>query len=856
MSDAFINCLLGLKPNATADEIKAEMKKSKFGEKRIKGVLDSYNYRVAEAQRIGDPNPGVYAMTRTINEMVNDRNMKILNFEARVQLVNRVKERLNVADKITLIPFRTGIDVGKGAGGRIAAGARSLLERDPRIAGVDVHSAQEVFRSKYIALAGDMFQKFYKNTWGNRTDIPSASMGNIVRELYKPGSTGDVYAKEIAESYLRVQKITIADLKRVGAMVHTLADYHLPQWQSIVRMQKAGMVKWVKDHMSWVDWDKTVRADGSVIPVDQREETLQAIYNTMTTRNVKDLPDTGHFQGKAMGNMLEQERFLHYKDADAWLAMNEAYMDGTVADTLVRHIDRRAQQIGTMSVLGPNPAEGIRTIQAMSQKAAERVQKTGKGIDAHALREYDAGSARVQVMADNILHKHPEDANMLANTVNVTSNLATAALLKSAVFISMASDMLNTMAYRFATNQSVTGFMGQYLAAMFPGGAKKQAHLLAASGFAAHELWGNNYIASRWGMAAQYGRGYASKFSQAAMRLTLLQRHTLAMRGAAQHEIMGALWRERHLKLNDTYQTKALLKMSGLTADEWDHVRHEVPAWEPHAGVQLLRPMDILNMNYASKHTVWQKLQSAVFDQSALMIPNTSAETTAVLKRGLRSDNLPGALLHSAAMYHGYPVTMAMSIGRLIAGGPDMGVNRIKLSAALGVAGIMAGAVGVYMRDLVAGKNPEPVTDPNFWYRSVFASFALPIWGDLVTGGLSDDPTRGIGGVVLGPLGTEMAALTGIALTPAGWLDIGDRNTPVHAMMRKSVDFVGRYIMPATFFSYIPVQRAIFDNLDRLVDPEGTRRSNRASVALQKKRYNRDFWSAPGSGVLVPGMGQ
>ena len=167
-----------------------------------------------------------------------------------------------------------------------------------------------------------------------------AHLPNIVREI-KGEATGDALAKQVADAWLKVSDTTVDMMNAAGGSMNRLANY-LPQAQSAVRMVKDGGENgaiWKKDMLDWLDWERTRWPDGSIIKPEERADLLDKVWLTLTTDGANKIDVTAfRGRGRAVGNMLDDHRFLHF-NGENWLKMHAKYSDGNVMDTLFGHIE-------------------------------------------------------------------------------------------------------------------------------------------------------------------------------------------------------------------------------------------------------------------------------------------------------------------------------------------------------------------------------------------------------------------------------------------------------------------------------------------------------------------------------------
>ena len=206
----------------------------------------------------------------------------------------------------------------------------------------------------------------------------------------------------------------------------------------------------------------------------------------------------------------------------------------------------------------------------------------------------------------------------------------------------------------------------------------------------------------------------------------------------------------------------------------------------------------------------------------------TSTEAMARMKYGTRPDTRGGAMLHSTAMFGGYPVTNLMTVGRMFMS-PETKGSRTKMVAALGLGALFTGTYAMQMTNLFGGKELYDLDDmmtADFVARALSRGGAFSIWGDFVMGAVNLDMERALTSKALGPVLATFADIAGAA---ANWEKMAEHPGPWTADI---LDVVRRNAIPETWWWSKVLQADILDHVDEWLDPHGANRSN----AAQKRR--------------------
>lgn len=825
--------------------IQQNLKDKRYGNKRIAEIVTEFEERADFHRTLGlsETQANLLAMKDTFDNMSKrtaesaKRTAKMIS----VQAENNGIVRQGLGDVSTSSFLMDGKPGSKGTA--LARGAVSRLEDDPRFRGTSYSSVKEVNRGQLYAIFGDVLEKIGKGAFGMQKG--AAHLPNIIREI-KGQKTGDVAAKQFAQAWQKVQDLAVDLFNEAGGSMNKLANY-VPQGMNAVKMVKAGKAKWTEAHMRALDWDMVRWPDGSIIPPDQRLKVLDMVFNTLSTNGANRI-DANAFRGKgrALGNQLEQHRFLHYKDAQSWLDIHEQFGDGNVFDVFTRHIEDMAHRIALVETFGPNPEMTAQNMRAIVRKAAGELSAKDLA-DAEAVMNNKFDPMFETITRANAMDPH----STMGALVTGTSNILTSAMLGSASFLAIPGDFMQSVAVRALNKMDLFGGVGTYLKTLTPGAlggdAKGMRQLATQSGFIMDEVIMSTYSTTRFSGLATMGPTITRHVSEAVMRASLLSGHTRAARWAAQSEFMGLMQRTRGLTF-ENLPFREVLERYGVKPDEWDAFRQNVKEWTPRQDVSFMRPIDILKTELPNKQVLYRKFQSAIFEEARKMVPEATVEGAVALKDTTRPDTLVGALLSSFAMYKNFPVSFAMIYGRLGMTSPSV-KGRLAFFAGLGAAMTVVGALGTQMREISRGREPLPMDNAAFLGKAFLSGGALSIWGDFLFSGINEFG-RGPQDAVAGPLVSFMGDTTQLALgdvfqwadTVGGLQDKEFKSTSAS----KAVEWARRYT-PGTslWWARLALEREVWDRLQEVADPKAySKRQKR--VRNQRTQQGNDYYLAPG----------
>lgn len=817
-----------------ADNLKARG----YGHKRIKEIVDDFKARAkayeaqgkdaAEAAQLAQRDQFDY-MSRERNERLK-RSAKMLAVQA--DNIQRIRQGADASVSRFLLDGKKG---SKGVA--LARAAISKIEHDPRFVGTDYNSTKESIRGQLYALFGDALDKVGKGFLGSQKG--KAHLPNIIREV-KGEATGDLVAKQVADAWLKISDAAVDMMNAAGGTMNRL-DRYLPQGQNAVKMTRAGFEKWSKSMMDALDWNRMRWPDGSIIPPEQRMAVLDNVYKTLTTDGAYKIdPKAFRGQGRAIGNMIDDHRFLHFKDADSWLRVHSEYGEGNPFEVLVNHIEHMSHKIAMVETFGPNPEMTINNMKAVVRNEAAKIGPKELS-DAEAVLKNKLDPMFETVNRTNAMDPH----STMGSLVSGTSNVITSAVLGSASFLAIPGDFIQTAAVRALNNQGLFNGVGTYVKALATD-QKFMKQIATQSGFVMDEVVMSTYAQTRWTGLATVGPQLTRRLSEATMRLSLMSGHTRAARWAVQAEFMGLMHRQRDMAFADL-PWRPVMERYGITADEWDALR-KLPSWEPRRDVHFLRPIDALKSDIPNKDALYRKFQSMIHAESRSMVPEATVEAATMMRGTTRPDTLHGALLYSFSMYKNFPVSFMMIYGRLgMMANTKLG--RLAFYAGLGAGMTMVGALGTQMREIARGRDPLPMDNVNFLAKAFLSGGALSIWGDFLFAGINQfgqGPQDVAAGPLIGFLGDTTQLVLGdvfqFADAMGGLSDKQFESTTA----AKAVEYARRYTPGASiWWARAALERQVFDRLQELADPKAYQKRQR-QMRQRKRDFGNEYWWAPG----------
>ena len=184
-----------------------------------------------------------------------------------------------------------------------------------------------------------------------------ARMDNVVRELAGT-ATGDATAAAMAKAWEQASESLRIRFNAAGGAVPKLKGWMMPQGHSVDALIQMKQTPWVEHMMrdGVLDRDRMVHPlTGERLSDDDLRASLVVAWERIVTDGWSDKDVTAVAGKGAVYTQHMDHRFLHFKDADAWLAYQKRFGEGDVFSAMMGHIGVMSRDIAAMEVFGPNP---------------------------------------------------------------------------------------------------------------------------------------------------------------------------------------------------------------------------------------------------------------------------------------------------------------------------------------------------------------------------------------------------------------------------------------------------------------------------------------------------------------------
>lgn len=231
-----------------------------------------------------------------------------------------------------------------------ASGAKDLVNAKKDIQDeVESMMAEIIWFARKGAVTGDKRRSWNK---GVRTTLE-----NMVREAAGQ-DTGDKTAKTLANAWGQASEYLRKRFNAAGGDIGKLKNWIMPQYHDPDALLKMGQQKWIDYMMA-----KGVLDRDAMVNVKTQKPYTDGELRSVLAYTWKNITSDGEFSreiGKSGGKGAKYKqhadhRFIHFKDADAWLKYQKEVGGGDLYAAMIGHISTMSRDIAAMERFGANP---------------------------------------------------------------------------------------------------------------------------------------------------------------------------------------------------------------------------------------------------------------------------------------------------------------------------------------------------------------------------------------------------------------------------------------------------------------------------------------------------------------------
>jgi hypothetical protein len=816
--------------------------------------FDEYKTRMADAEALAEqrglagPDAYIFATTEAAKNMEARATGKRAQVQQTILAIDRAWEGANKNSK------------GAGYGLTDVFGEHVFGEGS----GSSMVQQQRGNFATMQSIAADTMSKLQSRKFGLEQNaiLPR----HTVSALYGR-DVSDPAAKEAAKAWDNVMTWWRDEMQRSGVFVRELNDWRLPQHFDSGAVKAMGADGFQSQMMDWFkagklklrDWE----ADGQAYMIpgrsdDKAQSIFEKAYSNITTGGDASI-EPGAMRATTMADRFGRRRAFEWATDEAWLEFNRTLGvgDDAIGELLVRHMDKMSKDLATAQVLGPDPDRAAKILIQMYQKQGGGRFWANK-LD--AIYQINAGQAMAPV------------SQRLAMGAQAFRQFLSSAQLGGAI-LSSTSDFGFTKATASWHNLSMTGIMQDYVKNLAPGSAETRAETMR-SGLIMEVGLRGLHDAARDAIGDVVGRAGAGgkidaalnglsritgRMSEVVIRAQGLAHHTQALRDAIGSQLMahlGDLSPTTWEKLSGV--DKRLFTTYGMEKADWDALRIK------GFNQGFLDPAKLAREGEGAERDAAVKMLGAIAGVQRMAVPEGNSITRAMTLGATRAGTWEGEILRSVAQYKGFPMgSFLMHAYRAmepLADGEGRW-DRGRYVAGLMVTTTVAGAISLQLKNLAAGKDPEPMglsadgkVDParaaKFWANAFAQGGAGGIMGDQLKAMFSaqriGDPAR-----LATP--TSGFAMDTMGLSTGNIQDAIAGRTP-HAG-REAIRFLNKYT-PDVWYTRLAMDRLVWDTLTRMVDPDSASTFQRMEDSARKQQGTEYYWRPGVTSPRAPDLGR
>jgi len=616
-------------------------------------------------------------------DMVNEKQQALRRRMLQVVRNNAIAERITITDEKTHIKALNEVAFG-------------VEQRKEAILALDMADMTEAID----AYAGKLGYK-----------ITRQDALNVVKEIDRPGSTGDANAKALAEAWTKGREAARERKNAAGADIGKLRNWIMPQAWGVPGMKKAGKMAWVEDAMKHIDrsryWDE---ATGRQMDEQELREALGYAWETITTDGLNEPPSGPQGRG-SLAKRLGAHREIHFKDAEGWYAMAEKYGEKDILTLMTSTIRKDARDMAILETYGPNPKAGFDTALAL----AMHLDQSNKGSE----------------MAKNYFAELTGENNIPANELVASAMLGLRQWLVAAKLGGMLLSQLNDIATYAAIARTDGLGMGDAIKLMAkslnPANKADQA-LARRQGILAQSII--NDVAQRYGETVK-GVSLASRFASATIKLSGGEWWTNGMKRAYQ-TLVGAHLNDFVTGRKQGPEFQAMLDRYGIGAKELEILK-QVEAVDIY-GEKVLTPtaVKLLGDTPEIRETAL-KVVMMMTEEADTAVVTPGLRERAMLKSGTKPGSLSGEFMRSVALFKTFTLTMTTKVLPRIFNRQSLKTARgAGIAAQFALSMVILGGVSYELKEISKGRNPRDIFDPSFWGSAAAQSGGLGIFGDFL----------------------------------------------------------------------------------------------------------------------------
>lgn len=713
---------------------------------------------------------------------------------------------------------------------------------------------------------------------------------DVVREVYGQ-DTGSKMAKEVAGVWVSMSDSAVDRFNAAGGNLGKI-EHYVPQTHDDARMRQAAEIlkgdyafqrflhqfgytfndvnPYGDNQMAWVsyvfdriDKDRYVDLNGEKMSDEDIVQMLSKAYDTIVQNGAENfeisaVAGEGFGGGASRANRGDLHRSIHFKDAESFIEYQEMFGHGSFFGNMLGSLRRTAKDAALLEMMGPNPNNMNLGVKRMCQAEADQMNGKKQGVLAPLKAKRIGVSKHFYDSAWSVLNGEASsvrpDRAFVASLMGGARNLEVVGKLQS-TFINSLPDV----ATYFVSSKLHNVPMLRATANLCKAWGSESKDIARRAGLMADALASN---LERFGQN-NVGQGWTGMLANGMMKLSLLDQWTNGVRQASMINMMGTMSHVGEWDWNvlETFQKRQLERL-GVTERDWKLWQAADP-YRTQNGARVLTRQDIREVNLDKLNGVnpdglspevenpftQRDVDHAVSmyvaflrDESGLASLAPDLRTRAISNIAGERGTLGGEIMRSVMLFKSFPVGFVLRhLERVSDLAQTKGrASAVKYAAAVVVCSTISAAISVQLKQLIAGRDMQDMTDDDFWWQALSVGGGLSFLSDMIIAGFDGQNAYGSPNVLrfFGPVAGTVLDTWDVAKASLNE-GLYDKDTKVGAkalrLARGHMPFVNLWYTKAVF------DRAIYNDLMEFCSPGYTARME----AWGLKNTGQEYWWAP-----------
>jgi hypothetical protein len=681
--------------------------------------------------------------------------------------------------------------------------------------------------------------------------------GDVVKELHGEAS-GDATAKQLARAVSSVFEDLRQRFNAAGGAIGKLEGFGLPHTHDRLKVKAAGRDAWKEAIRPLLDPARMKNPlTGQPIGAAGLEASLDHVYSTIVSQGRADMTPQAVRRGLgAVATQRQEERFLQFKDAAAWLDYNRSFGRADVVQSIFNHVNGMARDIAAMEILGPNPGA---MVEYLKQVVAHEIGKKEAGLpnlsgEAKLFKHSQARLAEHRI--DSLyqaLRGRPTVVSGIAEASGSIKNALNGVLLGTTVIQAAATDPFIARASRKLAGLPATATIGKMIATI----GKQNRRDIYRSGIIWEEylhVMNDELRFAGPAVGAEWSRWIADRgVTWSGLQPLTVGRKLVEARAWQQH--IADMSEKTFAQLDPRFRTA--LEGFGVAPDHWEIWRQSVDplgfvtqrqieanggpvTYLDMSGGALQSAAHMAEAKALAHREAADKLSEVINSWSERAVPagtpNTRSAVTGLVPRGTVAGEMLDYFMQFKSFGFSFTAMQLEAMAEMAAtrGGGKGRRSGLAYFAAMAVPLTLGGAVYLQVKSLLDGKQPEdmnPLTNKAFWVKAGLASGGFGLFGDFVKA-TENRFGQSLWQSIQGPVPAFIGDTLGLTIGNVYAKSIGAKVN----IGRDVTDYLRRYtpFVASNWLTRGVFNRLVMDNLQWALDPAADK-SFKSRIGLAKK---------------------